>query len=115
MDDTEAIARLRRGDIGGLEWLVRRYQVQALRTAYLIVRDHALAEDLVQTAFVRAYERIGQFDPARPFAPWFLRSVANDALKAAQRRERSVPLDPASARSAGPRGRSAFWPGRPGP
>ena len=59
---------------------------RAIRAAYLIVRDRALAEDLVQTAFLRAYDRIGQFDPSRPFAPWFLRSVVNDAVKAAMRR-----------------------------
>ena len=56
MDDSEAIAALKRGEVGGLEALVRRYQLRALRAAYLIVRDQALAEDLVQTAFLRAYE-----------------------------------------------------------
>jgi RNA polymerase sigma-70 factor (ECF subfamily) len=92
MEEQEAIARLKRGDIGGLEALVRKYQVQAVRTAYLIIRDRALAEDIVQTAFLRAYERIGQFDAGRPFGPWFLRSVVNDAVKAAIRRKRQVSL-----------------------
>ncbi len=92
-DETRAaIARLRRGDIGGLEALMLRYQVRALRTAYLITRDRALAEDLVQAAFLRAYERIGQLDAARPFGPWFLRSVTNDARKAATRGRRHHPL-----------------------
>jgi RNA polymerase sigma-70 factor (ECF subfamily) len=93
MEEREAIARLKRGDIGGLEALVRQYQVQAVRTAYLIARDRALAEDIVQAAFLRAYERIGQFDAGRPFGPWFLRSVINDAVKAAARRERQVSLE----------------------
>jgi RNA polymerase sigma-70 factor (ECF subfamily) len=93
MEERQAIARLQRGDIGGLELLVRRYQVRAVRAAYLIVRDRHLAEDTVQAAFIRAYERIHQFDPARPFGPWFLRSVVNDAIKAAGRRERLVPLE----------------------
>jgi len=93
MEEQEAIARLKRGDIGGLEALVRRYQVQAVRTAYLITCDHALAEDIVQAAFLRACEHIGQFDAGRPFGPWFLRSVANDAVKAAARRERQVSLE----------------------
>lgn len=93
MDEQLAIARLRQGDINGLEPLVRAYQLRAVRTAYLIVRDRALAEDLVQSAFLRAYERIGTFDPSRSFGPWFLRSVLNDALKAAQRCERQVSLD----------------------
>ena len=71
MEEKDAIARLKQGDIAGLEALVRRYQVQAVRTAYLVTRDLPLAEDIVQAAFLRAYERIGQFDAARPFGPWF--------------------------------------------
>ena len=96
MEEQKAIARLKRGDISGLEALVRKYQVQAVRAAYLITRDHALAEDIVQTAFLRAYERIGQFDAGQPFGPWFLRSVVNDAVKAAARRERQVSLEASS-------------------
>jgi len=71
--------------MAGLAALVRRYYVPALRAAYGITRDHHLAEDVVQEAFVRAGERIGQFDPARPFGPWFLRSVVNAAITAARR------------------------------
>jgi RNA polymerase sigma-70 factor (ECF subfamily) len=93
MEETEAIARLKEGDICGLEALVCRYQVQAVRTAYLITHDRALAEDIVQSAFLRAYERIAQFDSGRPFGPWFLRSVVHDAVKATARRERLVSLD----------------------
>lgn len=93
MEEQKAVARLKRGDIGGLEALVRKYQVQAVRAAYLITRDRALAEDIVQSAFLRAYERIGQFDTRRPFGPWFLRSVINDAVKVAARRERQVSLE----------------------
>jgi len=93
MTESDAIARLQRGDIGGLDTLVQMYQVRAVRAAYLVCRDPALAEDIVQSAFIRVYERIDRFDPSRPFAPWFLRIVTNDALKAAQRGERIVQLD----------------------
>lgn len=88
--DSQAVARLKAGDIGGLELLVRRYQLKAVRAAYLITRDKLLAEDLVQAAFLRAYERIEQFDSAREFSPWFLRSVINEALKAVSRAGRSI-------------------------
>ena len=91
-----AIASLRAGDIGGLAALVERYQVQAVRTAYLIVRDRALAEDITQSAFIRAYERIGQFNLEAPFGPWFLRSVANDAIKAVERARRTLSFDTTS-------------------
>jgi RNA polymerase sigma-70 factor (ECF subfamily) len=56
VDEVEAIARLRRCDLAGLEFVVRTYQDQAKRTAYLITGDSALAEDIVQSAFLRAYE-----------------------------------------------------------
>jgi RNA polymerase sigma-70 factor, ECF subfamily len=94
--EREAVARLKRGDIGGLETLVRMYQVQAVRASYLFSCDHALAEDVAQAAFLRAYERIGQFDETRSFGPWLLRSVVNDTLMAVNRR-RSISLDDESA------------------
>jgi RNA polymerase sigma-70 factor (ECF subfamily) len=95
MDEAEAIVRLKQGDIGGLEALVQRYQLPALRAAYLITHDRSLAEDVAQAAFLRAYERIRQFDAERPFGPWFLRSVVNDAVKVARRRGRQIRLDAA--------------------
>jgi RNA polymerase sigma-70 factor (ECF subfamily) len=99
VDEREAIRRLLDGDTAGLEFLVRQYQSQALRAAVLIVRDQALAQDLVQSAFVHAYERIHTFDVRRPFGPWFLKIVFNDALKAALRRSREI-HDPTHAESA---------------
>jgi RNA polymerase sigma-70 factor (ECF subfamily) len=86
MDERQAIARLRCGDISGLEVLVYQYQSRALEVAVLTGADYALAEDVVQDAFLRAYERIHQFDLDRPFAPWFLRIVINDTLKVLRRR-----------------------------
>ena len=93
MDEQQAIARLKQGDLSGLEALVHRYQVQAVHAAYLIVRDRPLAEDVVQSAFLRAAEKIGQFDSRRPFGPWFLRSVVNAAVKIAKKHQRLVSLD----------------------
>jgi RNA polymerase sigma-70 factor (ECF subfamily) len=83
MDEREAVARLKRGDIGGLEFLVHRHQGQAVQAAYLVVGDYALAEDVAQAAFLRAYERIASFDASRPFGPWFMRIVVNRAISAA--------------------------------
>ena len=90
MDEREAVDRLKRGEVGALEALVRRYHARAGRVAYLIVRDHVLAEDVAQGAFVRAYEGIGGFDSGRPFGPWFMRIVVNEAVGAARGRERTA-------------------------
>lgn len=88
-----ALMRLRQGDIDGLSVLVEEYQVQATRIAYLITRDKALAEDVAQSAFLRVYERIHQFEMQRDFAPWFFRIVANAAVQIAQREQRQVSLE----------------------
>jgi RNA polymerase sigma-70 factor (ECF subfamily) len=93
MEDQTAISRLKQGDWNGLETLVNRYQAQAVHAAYLILYDRSLAEDIVQTAFVKMAERIHQFDDERPFAPWFHRIVVNDALKLARKQKRNVSLD----------------------
>ncbi len=92
-NEREAIARLRDRDIGGLQALVSKYQTEAGKAAYLVTGDRSTAEDVVATAFLRIYERIGQFDTSRPFRPWFMRIVANDAMKAVSRGNRLVPLD----------------------
>jgi RNA polymerase sigma-70 factor (ECF subfamily) len=81
--------------LNGLETLVRQYQVQAVYAAYLIVRDLGLAEDIVQSAFLTAAQKIHQFDDSRPFRAWFLRSVINAAIKAAKQQSRLLPLEPA--------------------
>ena len=93
MNEHEAIARLKTGDIIGLKTLVKAYQVQAVRAAYFITRDKALAEEIAQDAFLRVYERIEQFDEERLFPPWFFRIVTNLAIKAAKKEARTLSLD----------------------
>ncbi|MEO8287468.1 MAG: sigma-70 family RNA polymerase sigma factor [Chloroflexota bacterium] len=94
-EERNAIKCLKQGDIGGLEVLVRRYQVQALEAACIITRNYQMAEDVVQSAFLHAYERINQFDSSRAFGPWFLRSVVNRALTTVSESniEKSVPIE----------------------
>ena len=97
MDERTAVERLKKGDISGLEVLVGRYHTRAARTAYLVVRDRMLAEDVAQGAFVKAYEGIGGFDADRPFGPLFMKVVLNEAIGAARRRERVTSREVANA------------------
>ncbi len=90
MDEHQAIQRLKQGDIGGLEFLVARHQVKAVRTAYLITRDLGLAEDVVQDSFLQAFRSIRGFDSTRLFEPWFMRSVVNASVKMMQRSAKQV-------------------------
>jgi RNA polymerase sigma-70 factor (ECF subfamily) len=100
MNERRAIARLKQGHVDGLETLVKAYQVRAVRAATLITHDRSSAEDIVQTAFIRVYERIHQFDETRPFGPWFLRGVVNDAVKAVTRGKIHLALDDPCAQMA---------------
>lgn len=93
MNDLQAIQALKSGDIGGLEFLVTRYQSKAVRTAFLVTHDEALAEDAVQDTFMRLYHRIHKFDSSRPFEPYLLRSVVNAALDIAQREGKHLSLE----------------------
>ena len=101
MDEKQAIAHLKQGEVNGLEVLVHLYQVQAVRAACMVAGDLALAEDIVQDAFIRAGARIDQFDEKRPFGPCFLRSVVNDAIKAANRQKRIISLESVDCEEAG--------------
>lgn len=92
MDEVTAIAKLKAGDITGLKILVEMYQVEAIQAACLITGDRAIAEDIVQAAFLRAFDKIQGFDDTRPFRPWFIRIVVNDAIKAAIQQSHKMPL-----------------------
>ena len=97
MNDKREMERLSRGEIAALGTLVRRYQTKALRAAYLITHDLAQAEDVVSNAFLRVFERAEQYDPKRPFEPWFYRIVVNDAINAVRRRDRTTTLEHAGS------------------
>jgi len=90
MHDAEAIRRLKRGEIDGLELLVTRYQQPAYHAAYLVLQDESLAEDVVQETFVKLFKRIRSFDETRPFEPYLLRSVVNAALTVAGKAGREI-------------------------
>ena len=92
MDEPEAIERAAAGDAASFGTLVERYQDVAFRTAYLIVRDAAAAEDVAQDAFVRAYRQLHTFRRGEPFRPWLLRIVTNLALNEVRSRTRRTGL-----------------------
>ena len=95
MEDLQAIRRLKRGDIGGLECLIARYQGKALRTAFLILHDEPMAEDVVQDVFVRLCQRAECFDETRPFEPYFMRSIVNAALNRIKHEQKMTPVEEA--------------------
>jgi RNA polymerase sigma-70 factor (ECF subfamily) len=93
LEEAELVERARRGDERAYKEIVHAYQGIAFRTAYLLVRNAADAEDAAQEAFVKAYRALGRFRPGAPFRPWLLQIVANEARnrrRSAGRREALV-------------------------
>lgn len=91
LEDAELIELARDGDVRAYGDLVERYREVAFRTAYLIVRNAADAEEAAQDAFVKAYYALDRFRTPEPFRPWILRIVSNEARnsrRSAGRRER---------------------------
>jgi RNA polymerase sigma-70 factor (ECF subfamily) len=92
-EETEAVHALKRGEVGGLDTLVRLHQSKALRLAFAIIHDRHAAEDCVADAFVRVFERINQYDDRRSFASWFYRIVVNGALNTQRARRQQQSLE----------------------
>ena len=80
MDDHEVIVLCQEGDADAFRCLVEKYGSVLKGTAYLMTRDAALAEELVQDAFVSAWRGIRGFKNGRPIKPWLVRILVNRVL-----------------------------------
>jgi RNA polymerase sigma-70 factor (ECF subfamily) len=79
-DDQQLFERFRRhGDIGALGDLFDRVAPALLRLALHLSRDPADAEDLLQSAFLRAIEVRDEWDGRRPLLPWLCGILQNRA------------------------------------
>lgn len=105
--EAELLARARSGNLPAFEEIVRRYQRRVYATALRIVRRHELADEVVQEAFLRAFETLGRFDLGRPFGPWVCRIAANLAINhvrspAAREQSLAEPAPDPPSTAAGP-------------
>ncbi|MFG0273705.1 MAG: RNA polymerase sigma factor [Phycisphaerales bacterium] len=93
--DRAAIARVLAGDIDAFEDVVRRHNQRAYRVARSIAHSDADAEDIVQTAYLRAFTGLAAFDGRSRFGSWLTRIVMNEAIDATRRtrRRRESPLE----------------------
>ena len=79
-DETFLLARARQGDLPAFEEIVRRYQRRVYGVALRIVRSHAVADDIAQETFLKAWQSLDRFELGRPFGPWVCRIAANQAV-----------------------------------
>src|SRR6266536_2538024 len=95
--DAALLAAMARGDQAALGALYDRYAALAMGLANQIVRDRAVAEEVVQDAFVAAWRRAATYHPDRGEPrTWLLSIVRNrsvDRLRGAAARVRSEPLE----------------------
>jgi RNA polymerase sigma-70 factor (ECF subfamily) len=77
LSDSELIDRLRQDDLDALGVLFERYRDRVFRTALVIVRDPAVAEDILQDCFLKVYANAQRIDTERPLAPWLYRVTVN--------------------------------------
>jgi RNA polymerase sigma-70 factor (ECF subfamily) len=77
LTDEEIVTRVLAGDTGLFEIIMRRHNQRLYRTSRAILRDGAQAEDVVQDAYVRAYQHLGQFAGRSHFGEWLLRIAVN--------------------------------------
>jgi RNA polymerase sigma factor (sigma-70 family) len=67
--------------------LVSRYATPAVNLATRMVRNRALAEDLAQEAFARAFERLATYDQQRRFVSWFFQILHNVTIDYLRRKQ----------------------------
>lgn len=77
MDESTLIQRAANGDTSAWEPLMLAHQQAVFRFAYLLLGDADDAEDIAQESFLRAWNHLKRFDPARPLRPWLLSITAN--------------------------------------
>lgn len=89
MEETAAwVRRMQDGDESAFDLLFSAHQSQALRTAWLICGNKALAEDVVQETFVLCLLHIRTLKNPLCFKPWFYRILTRcawDFLKKSRR------------------------------
>ena len=100
IDDAEAIARSRDGDLDAYAVLVARYTLRAHRAAFLLGAGEE-SDDVVQEAFVKAFRHLSRFRAGEPFAPWLLRIVANETRNLTRSRRRRT-AEPGGTAADGP-------------
>jgi RNA polymerase sigma-70 factor (ECF subfamily) len=79
-DETLLVDAARAGDVGAFEQLVRRYDRNVFRIAQHITQNREDAEDVVQDAFLKAYQNLAQFQGQSKFYTWLVRITVNEAL-----------------------------------
>lgn len=91
--DSELVGRLRAGDEGAFAELASKYHGAMLTIALGYVPSSAVAEEVVQDAWVGVLRGIGRFERRSSFRTWLFRILVNRAITAGIRERRTIPVD----------------------
>lgn len=94
MPDDLLLAGLTEGDAELSVAFVRRFQARVLGVALAVLGDRALAEDVAQQAFERAWRHAAMFDPRRGGVGTWLTAITHNLAVDAARGRRVTPVDP---------------------
>ena len=100
--DEQLLAQIREGDEAAFESLVERYHRPMLAVARAHVRGAAVAEEVVQEAWLGVLNGLDRFERRSSLKTWVLRIVANIAMTRGVREARSVPFSALDPGDAGP-------------
>ena len=84
--DVALVLSAREGDVHAFETLVRKYDRQIFRIAQHITQNREDAQDVVQDAFLKAYEKLDQFQGNSKFYTWLVRIAVNESLMRLRKR-----------------------------
>lgn len=101
-DDLELVMLCRSGDRRALDQLVLKYQRPLFNVAYRMCHDRDEAADIVQNAFMKAFEKLHQYDAKQKFFSWIYRITINEAINATRQRRESLGEDLADLATPGP-------------
>jgi len=93
LKDEEIVKRVLAGETAMFEILMRRYNQRLYRVSRVILRNDGEAEDVMQDAYVRAYQHLDQFAGKAAFSTWLTRIAIHEALARKRRRQRFDELD----------------------
>ncbi|MEO8799180.1 MAG: RNA polymerase sigma factor [Polyangiaceae bacterium] len=99
-DDETLLARILAGERMMFEPLMRRYNQRLFRVARAVLKSDHEAEDVVQDAWFRAFENLGQFEGRSSFGTWVTRICIHEALARARRAGRFVSFEPEGVQEA---------------
>ena len=88
--DSELIAQYRNGSEAAFESLVDKYKSRVFTTIYMIVKDHGVAEDLLQDVFVKVVQTLNsdRYNEEGKFQPWLMRIAHNLAIDYFRKKKR---------------------------